>query len=261
LDPIPLVKTISIRLKKFPPIHPAEKSHRIRREIFLGVMIWATAAYLLAPMAWRFLTRKTHSHSSGHRLTETADGHPGDPVNIALHGTGQSLIRAMTAAGWFPADPITFDTSVRIVVDSLLHRPDDQAPVSNLFLFGRKEDLAFELPVGNSPRQRHHVRFWKWDRLCEGKDVWFGSASFDERVGLSHTTGQVTHHIAPNVDSERDLILHGLRTTGWAASESFIENFHPQREGRNGGGDLWHTDGRLGIALLQAPASLKKIPT
>lgn len=96
--------------------------------------------------------------------------------------------------------------------------------------------------------------------LCEGKEVWLGSASFDERVGLNHTTGQVTHHIAPNIDSERDLILHGLRTTGWAARESFIENFHPQREGRNGGGDLWHTDGRLGIALLQAPASLKKIP-
>ena len=31
-----------------------------------------------------------------------------------------------------------------------------------------------------------------------------GGATFDERVGLSHTTGQITHHIAPDVDTERD---------------------------------------------------------
>jgi hypothetical protein len=38
-------------------------------------------------------------------------------------------------------------------------RPDDEAPVSTLYLFGRKEDLAFEKPVGGSPKERHHVRF------------------------------------------------------------------------------------------------------
>ena len=66
----------------------------------------------------------------------------------------------MTAAGWDPADPLTFRSSVRIVVDTVLRKPDDEAPVSNLYLFGRKEDLAFEKPVGGSPKERHHVRFW-----------------------------------------------------------------------------------------------------
>ena len=63
------------------------------------------------------------------------------------------------------ADPITLASSLRIVVDSIVRKPDDDAPVSSLFLFGRKQDLAFELPVGDSPRQRHHVRFWRWDKL------------------------------------------------------------------------------------------------
>jgi hypothetical protein len=29
-----------------------------------------------------------------------------------------------------------------------------------------------------------------------------------------------------------------------------MDHFHQQLEGKNGGGDPWHTDGRLGVALL-----------
>ena len=229
---------------------------KLRRDwhwILLGLLLWAVAAYLLAPLVWRQVERGEDALLTGPRLTETADGHPGDPVNVALLGVEEQVVRAMNAAGWSPADPITLATSVRIIMDSVVRRPDDQAPVSNLYLFGRKEELAFELPVGNSPRQRHHVRFWKWDRLHQNKVVWFGSASFDERVGLSYTTGEVTHHIGPDVDAERDLIMRGLRQAGWAVREYFIDGFHPHLEGRNGGGDLWRTAGRLGVVVLQAP--------
>jgi hypothetical protein len=227
---------------------------KLRRDwhwILLGLLLWAVAAYLLAPLVWRQVERGEDALLTGPRLTETADGHPGDPVNVALLGGEEQVVRAMNAAGWSPADPITLATSVRIIVDSVVRRPDDQAPVSNLYLFGHKEDLAFELPVGNSPRQRHHVRFWKWDRLHQGKVVWFGSASFDDRVGLSYTTGEVTHHIGPDVDAERDLIMRGLQQAGWAVREYFIDGFHPHLEGRNGGGDLWRTDGRLGVVVLR----------
>ena len=86
----------------------------------------------------------------------------------------------MRTAGWFPADPITLASSVRIAADTVLHKSDDDAPVSNLFLFGRKQDLAFEQPVGGGPRQRHHVRFWLWDELYEGRPGWFGAATFDK---------------------------------------------------------------------------------
>ena len=136
-------------------------------------------------------------------------------------------------------------------MDSVVRKPDDEAPVSNLFLFGRKQDLAFELPVGNSPRQRHHVRFWRRDKLKDGRPVWFGSATFDERVGLSHANGQVTHHIGPDVDAERDLIMAGLQKAGWAQDEYYVNGFHKERQGRNGGGDLWRTDGRLGAVVLK----------
>ena len=229
----------------------AHAKHKHWRWLLVILAAWAFAAYLLAPWLWRKYFQHHSQLVDGPRITHTADGHPGDPINIALEGAESEVIRAMTAAGWFPADPITFQSSVRIAVDSVFRKPDVNAPVSNLYLFGRKQDLAFEQPVGNSPRQRHHVRFWRWDELEDGRTAWFGSATFDERVGLSHTTGQVTHHIGPDVDAERDRIMSELKQAGWTQAERYVDGFHDQREGRNGGGDPWHTDGRLGVVILQ----------
>jgi hypothetical protein len=215
---------------------------------------WAGFAYLLAPLVWRIHFRHPKELDGLPRLTRTGDGHPGDPVNIGLLGTEADVIRAMTAAGWFPADPITFRTSVRIAVDSVFRRPDAQAPVSNLYLFGRKQDLAFELPVGDNPRQRHHVRFWRTPAPVKDRTLWLGAATFDERVGLSYTTAQVTHHIGPNVDAERDRIIRELKAAGWVVSVDWIDNFHRERSGRNGGGDRWTTDGRLAeVELADRP--------
>ena len=235
-----------------------KKSRREKMRMWVLVLAillgWAAAAYLAAPAMWRIFYRNEPGLASGPRMTHTLDRHPGDPINIALQGSEEEVVRAMIAAGWYPADPITFATSARIVVDSVIRKPDAEAPVSSLYLFARKEDLAFELPVGDSPRQRHHVRFWKWAKLYQGREAWFGSASFDERVGLSHTTGEVTHHIGPDVDAERDLIMKGLAQAGWAQKEYFIDGFHRKFEGRNGGGDLWRTDGRLGVVELAPPS-------
>jgi hypothetical protein len=215
------------------------------------LLLYLLAAYVIIPFAWKKDTARDAGLVDAPRITHTVDGIPGDPVNLALLGSEAELIRAMTAAKWFPADPITLRTSLRIAVDSVLRRPDDNAPVSTLELFGRKQDLAFEQPVGDSPRQRHHVRFWKWDRLKDAREVWFGSATYDERVGLSHTTGQVTHHIGPDVDAERDRILRELQEAGRAAETYWVTNWHKQLQGKNGGGDPWRTDGRLGVAVLR----------
>lgn len=212
---------------------------------------WAIAAYLLVPSIWKMYFRHHRSLTDMDRVTHTADGHPGDPINIGMVGTESQVIQAMTAAGWFPADPITFHSSVRIVVDSVFRRPDDEAPVSSLFLFSRKQDLAFEQPVGNSPRQRHHVRFWRSNELEDGRPLWLGAATFDESVGLSHTTGEVTHHIGPDVDAERNRIADQLEKADWAQETYWEDDFHHRLEGRNGEGDPWHTDGRLAVVHLR----------
>lgn len=236
------------------PDSPGRRNRRRRRTaiVVAAVTAWAVIAYLVAPALWTLFLGSEPDLTQVQHLTVTADGHPGDPVNIALVAAEADLVRAMQAARWSPADPITLATSLRIAADSVLRRPDPDAPVSNLYLFGRRQDLAFEQPVGDSPRQRHHVRFWRWDRTERGVPVWFGAATFDERVGLSYTTGQVTHHIGPDVDAERDRIVRELEAAGCAGPPRWIDGFHREHEGRNGGGDRWRTDGRLAVLTLHA---------
>ena len=150
------------------------------------------------------------------------------PLNIALEGNEGDVVRALLAAGWFPVDPVTFQSSVRIALDTALRHPDDTAPVSPLLLFGRVQDLAFEQPVVGGPRHRHHVRFWRWSKERDGLPVSFGAITYDERAGLSYTTGQVTHHIGEDVDAERDLIPRELDRSGASpvrdGSTPFIRN-------------------------------------
>ena len=82
------------------------------------------------------------------RVTRTTTGMHADPINVALIGTKEELIAAMLAAKWQPADPITFKSSAKLVYTVARRRPDETAPVSNLYLWKRKEDLAFEQQVG-----------------------------------------------------------------------------------------------------------------
>ena len=40
-------------------------------------------------------------------VTRTSQDIPGDPLNVGLIGSQEDVVRAMHAAGWSPADPIT----------------------------------------------------------------------------------------------------------------------------------------------------------
>lgn len=181
----------------------------------------------------------------------TRDGIPGDAINIALVGSEAAVQRALLACGWLPADPITFESSLRIAADSLARRPYDTAPVSNLYFWNRRPDLVFEQMIGGDPRRRHHVRFWRSPDVDEqGRPLWVGAATLDTRAGISHRTGQITHHIDPAIDQERDLLLSQLSHIHSAANIAWINAFQAARSGRNGGGDPYYTDGRLAVITL-----------
>jgi hypothetical protein len=241
----------------------SSRSRRVKRAaigLLAVLLLYLLVAYVLLPVAWKRYAHRHPAWEDAPRLTHTGNAIPGDPVNVALVGSEAEVKKVMLAAGWYPADPLTLKSCLEIAAASVLGRPDQDAPVSNLFLFGRKQDLAFEQPVGGNPRKRHHVRFWKWDQLSpDGRPVWFGAATYDKRVGLSYTTGQITHHIAPDVDAERDHLMRDLEGTGDMAEVYGVDGFHKTLEGRNGGGDPWHTDGNLSVAVLK-PATPNSHP-
>lgn len=215
--------------------------------VLLGYML---LAYVAVPAWWRH-------HTSGVDLadeptvTHTRDGIPGDPVNVALVGTRAEVVHALVAAGWYPADPTTLRSSLRIGKSVLFRRPYVTAPVSNLYLLGRRQDLAFELPEGKSPKDRHHVRFWRSQTVDDqDRPYWLGAATYDLDVGLSHRTGQITHHIGADVDAERDKLIANLQRAGQLTAVWRVPGVGPTSHGRNGGGDLYHTDGYRVVGVL-----------
>jgi hypothetical protein len=213
--------------------------------------VYLLTAYILLPTFWKGYVRRHPSLADVPNITHTGSGLPGDPINVALIGTKAEVIKIMLAAKWHPADPLTLHSCLEIATASVFKRPDPNAPVSNLYLFGRKEDLAFELAVDNNPRQRHHVRFWQSDKVDDdGRPIWVGSAIYDNHVGINRRTGQVTHHTAADIDAERDKLFHDLKETGKLTEVYFEDDFHKTRKGYNGGGDPWFTDGRLEVGVI-----------
>jgi hypothetical protein len=242
---------------------PPRRHRRLRRALMVSG--WFIAGYLvlcywLLPMVW---THYEHDHrlSGAPKTTMLGDGIPGDPLNIAVVASKEELIRAMFAAGWKAADRTTFKSSLHIADSVLLKKPYETAPVSNLYLFNRTQDLAFERPAGENARRRHHVRFWRDDELgMAGRPLWLGAATFDASVGVSHFTGQITHHIDPDIDQERDRLIADLTAAGQLTSEFQVTGVGVAWQGRNGGGDRYFTDGELTVGIVSPGNTVRHEP-
>jgi hypothetical protein len=211
---------------------------------------WLLAAYVVLPMLWRHYEHQKKLDGLP-MVTVTTSGIPGDAINVGFVGSGRDIACAMHAAGWYPADPVTLKSSLEIIGSVLLDRPYRDAPVSPLLYAGRKQDLAFEKPAGTSADRRHHVRLWKvLESGDENRPVWLGAVTFDRSVGLSHTTGQVTHHIDADIDRERDGLAADLEKAGMLQARYQVMGLGPTLFGRNGGGDRYYTDGEVWMMRL-----------
>lgn len=197
--------------------------------IFALAVTYGLAAYIILPRVIRMSLKVLHRQHVP-EYTTTGDGLPGDPVNIALVGTLPQLRAAFAAIGWTEADRLGLASSWRMVQAFVFNRPYPSAPFSTLFLFGRGQDIGFQKAIDNSPRKRHHVRFWSisqkaaldslgtagfWlntDRPPDGETaLWVGAATRDTGFSLTWLTFQVTHRTAADTNSERDLILAELQ--------------------------------------------------
>src|SRR5260370_30310343 len=79
----------------------------------LAVLAYALLAYLVLPAVWSH-----YEHQKGlaalPMVTRTAQGIPGDPINVGLIGDNLDVLCAMQAAGWYPADPVTLRSPIEI---------------------------------------------------------------------------------------------------------------------------------------------------
>jgi LssY C-terminus len=190
---------------------------------------YGIAAYIVLPhvvrMGLKILLRKRVP-----RFTITGDGLPGDPVNVVLTGTRQQLQAAFKLAGWSEADPLGLASSWRMIRAFVFNSPYPTAPFSTLYLFGRGQDVGFQKAIDDSPRKRHHIRFWAlslahaeanlgkasfWlntDRPPDSACVhWIGAGTKDTGISLTRLTFQITHATDSDTNAERDYIIDELR--------------------------------------------------
>jgi hypothetical protein len=214
------------------------------------IVIWIATAYYLLPRVHRFLS-KFYLPDYFIGRARTVDGLLSDPVNLAVKGKKLELKKALENAGWQEADPITVRTSWQIIKSTIKKESYSKAPVSDLFIFGDRQELAYQKEVDGNPAKRHHVRFWRVPKskyLPGGYKVdWVAAATYDDAVGFSRFTLQVTHSIDGDVDLERDFVVDTLKKANSKISAKEISHFFPKYSHRNGGGHKYFTDGSLTI--------------
>lgn len=180
-----------------------------------------------------------------------------DPLNVRVVAHTDQLVTAFAAAGWYRADRIRLLSSLRLSVATVFGLRYSSAPMSNLYLYGRKQDLAFQKP-GPSVRVRDHVRFWDTgERAPGGRPIWIGGATRDIAVELSPRTRLITHKVAPDIDAERETLVRDLTTTGWVERQTWEPGFGRATELVNAMGYPMITDGRIAVVTLaDAPVLL-----
>lgn len=216
--------------------------------LFFYIALWLFSSYLVIPYINKLLTgRYLPDYFIGR--SRTSDGLLGDPINLAFIGTKKELEKLFLEAGWTIAEPLSVKSSLHMITASVFGKSYPKAPVSSLFLFNKKQDIAFEREINNNPRRRHHIRFWQTPEnwyLPGGREAdWLGAATYDKKVGFSFFTGQVTHKINSDIDKERDFVLDSFKQSSQAVSVEVVEHFTTSYHGRNGGGDEIFTDGAL----------------
>src|SRR5205823_3529954 len=103
---------------------PWRRRRRRAASVFTSIIVlYFVTSYMILPAAWQRAMARHPAVEGVPRCTCTVAGIPGDPLNLCFIAKEDELTEAMLKAGWYPADPRTFKTSVRISWATLLHRP------------------------------------------------------------------------------------------------------------------------------------------
>ncbi len=223
-----------------------------RFAIFLALLIiYCLMAYLIIPALFR-IYHLFIDHDHIPLYATYGDGWASDPVNIALVTRDRKhLQKVMQQAGWYEADPGSLRNSLREAWALVFNRAYPTAPMSTLYLFNRKHDVAFQIPTNDkmSPRTRHHVRFWRleppkrnlhdrghfdfWSSklqtwLHKDREIWIGASTEDFKpLDIRWRTGSLTHGVRHDADKERDFIVQTLQ------DQQLIKSVHASDPGEH----------------------------
>lgn len=180
--------------------------------------------------------------SAPHR-DASKDGKAGDPLNLVIIGNQGQIEKAFVAAGWDIPQRETSSSLIATVRAAVSEQGYGKAPISDLYLYGQRENLAFEKML-NTFTKRHHLRLWRSPaKTADGREIWLGAATHDN--GIDIHPGVVSHAIDPDLDLERAKVGADLILSGQVAGEELVSRPNPLSSGLTATGATWKTDGQI----------------
>jgi hypothetical protein len=175
----------------------------------------------------------------------------GDPLNLVIIGVAEAAGPAFAQRGWGITEEIRWGTLWKTTKAFFTGSKYQSSPVSSLYVFGRRQDIALQKIRGNI-HERNHLRLWLTPVTYKDQDVWIGQISRD--IGVRFTTKTfVTHKIDPDVDSARLYLAQDLLLTQHVdsiGSMPGVEEALKDAPRHNLTGDPYFTDGLRLVTIL-----------
>lgn len=193
-----------------------------------------------------------------------ADGQrEGDPLNVVIVGETSDVLNSLSRSGWSFTHRIDFRSIRREIGAAIAGSAYPVAPVSSLYVFGRKQDVALQR-ARRSISQRNHMRLWLAPYRFENRPVWIGQVSRDIGVKVTPKSPTLTTHIIdPEVDTTREYLFHSLIAEGFVDRFGFVKGSAagtPSEPRMNLTGDPYYSDGlRLVVILSREPVTPDRI--
>lgn len=187
----------------------------------------------------------------------------GDPLNLIVVGGIDDAFPSFVRRGWSLTEATWSGAIMRMVTSALAGERYPYAPVSNLFLLGRQQDIALQ-KARDTIHQRNHLRLWKSPLQYHGKSVWIGQISRDIGSRLTiHSPTLTTHKIDPDVDKAVMALLTDLMYSQNLQKFAFVKGVGAATKDnprRNLTTDPWYTNGlRVVLFFDRVPTSMADI--
>jgi len=177
----------------------------------------------------------------------------GDPLNLVIIGDAEAVWPAFLRSGWDPTAAMSTGSAFKTGIFGIFGGAYRYAPISNLYVYGRSQDIALQ-KVRSNIHYRNHLRLWLAPVTVQGLPVMIGQISRD--IGSRITTKSptlVTHRIDPNVDDTRASLVQdfiyaqAMKAFAVVGGVGFVS---PKEPRGNLTGDPWFTDGNRAVMLL-----------
>jgi hypothetical protein len=196
-------------------------------------------------------------------VTNESGSKNGDPLNLVVVGGLDDAFPAFARRGWRPTEEKWSGSIMKMATSALAGERYAYAPVSDLYMFGRPQDLALQKARDNV-HQRNHLRLWLSPIHYHGKQVWVGQISRDIGSRLTmHSPTLTTHKIDPDVDEARSALAQDMAYSQNLTRIGYVKGVGTAPKSAPRGNlttDPYYTDGLRSVLVFEhRPISLAEV--